>query len=126
MRLTFETPRLAMRPFEAADARRIAYLAGEYDVAKMCSRVPHPYSVDMAEQWLARQRAERERHLDFPFAVTLARDGVIGSIGVVRTDTPDTWEIGYWLGLPYWGLGYASEAVHGLMAAAKVIAPDLA
>ena len=40
MRLTFATRRLSMRPFEAADARRIAYLAGDYDVAKMCGRVP--------------------------------------------------------------------------------------
>jgi RimJ/RimL family protein N-acetyltransferase len=115
MRLTFETPRLAMRPFEADDARRIAYLAGEYDVAKMCGRVPHPYSVDMAEQWLRRHRAEREQGRDFPFAVTLERDGVIGSCGVSRTDAADTWEIGYWFGLPYWGLGYASEAARGLM-----------
>ena len=65
MRLTFKTPRLTMRPFEADDAPRIAYLAGEYDVAKMCGRVPHPYSVDMAEQWLLRHRAERQRKIEF-------------------------------------------------------------
>jgi RimJ/RimL family protein N-acetyltransferase len=104
-----------MRPFEANDARRIAYLAGEYDVAKMCGRVPHPYSVQMAEQWMRRHEATREQRRDFPFAITLERDGVIGSCGVSRTDDEDVWEIGYWLGMPYWGLGYASEAAHGLM-----------
>ena len=96
MRLTFETPRLAMRPFEPGDARRIAYLAGEYDVAKMCSRVPHPYSVSMAERWLAGHDTERGDKRDFPFAVTHPRDGVIGSCGTVHPElregcTPTAW-----------------------------------
>jgi RimJ/RimL family protein N-acetyltransferase len=119
MQVAFETPRLAMRPFGLGDARRISYLAGEYDVAKMCGRVPHPYSVDMAEQWLGRLRVEGEQLLDFPFAITLQRDGVIGSCGVTCTGEAGTWEVGYWLGLAYWGLGYASEALRGLMAWAQ-------
>ena len=53
MRLLIETPRLALRPFELSDARRIAYLAGDYQVAKMCGRVPSPYSVAHAEEWIA-------------------------------------------------------------------------
>jgi RimJ/RimL family protein N-acetyltransferase len=113
MRLHFETTRLSMRPFEAEDARRIAYLAGEYDVARMCGRVPHPYSLKQAEEWLATQDDKRQRG-DYSFAITLARDGLVGSCGVTRT-APDTWEIGYWLGMPYWGMGYASEAAQGLM-----------
>lgn len=118
MRLTFETQRLAMRPFETADARRIAYLAGDYDVAKMTSRIPHPYSVQMAEQWLTLHADSRERRRDFSFAITLPRDGVIGACGLSRPEgetDPDIWEIGYWLGLPYWGLGYAAEAARGLI-----------
>jgi RimJ/RimL family protein N-acetyltransferase len=49
--------------------------------------------------------------------VTAPIDGLIGSCGIHRSGEKDstTWEIGYWYGLPYWGLGYASEAAQALM-----------
>jgi len=117
MLLTIQTPRLTLRPFTEADAARLAYLAGDYDVAKMCGRVPHPYSLAAAHEWIARQGADRARGGDFPFAVTAPIDGLVGCVGVHRAgDTPDgAYEIGYWFGLPYWGLGYASEAARSVM-----------
>ncbi len=124
MKTTIETERLALRPFELTDARRVSYLAGDYEVAKMCGRVPHPYPVLIAEAWIATQAAARAKGEDYPFAVTLPGDGLIGACGVNRASVssaagPDTWELGYWLGLPYWGQGYASEASRGLMAWAR-------
>ena len=115
MRLLIETPRLTLRPFEASDARRIAYLAGEYAVARMCSRVPSPYSLAHARTWIAGHDRLRQRGQEYPFAVTLERDGLIGSCGVMRLPGQEAWEIGYWLGAPYWGQGYASEAGRAVM-----------
>ena len=115
MRLLIETQRLALRPFEAADARRIAYLAGEYDVARMCGRVPSPYPLAHAREWIAGHDRLRQRGQEYPFAITLARDGLIGSCGVTRMPGVEAWEIGYWLGMPYWGQGFASEAAHAVM-----------
>jgi RimJ/RimL family protein N-acetyltransferase len=114
---TIQTQRLTLRPFRDADARRIAYLAGDYDVARMCGRVPHPYSFKMALDWVATHPGKLESGSEFPFAIDLERDGLIGSIGVNRAgdgaDAP--WELGYWLGRPYWGMGYATEAARALM-----------
>jgi ribosomal-protein-alanine N-acetyltransferase len=116
-----DTARLRLRPYEATDARRLSYLAGDYDVAKMCGRIPHPYPVLIAEGWIALQAAARRRGEDYPFAVVLPRDGLIGSCGVSRkagsANEPhaDEWELGYWIGRPYWGLGYASEAAAAVM-----------
>jgi RimJ/RimL family protein N-acetyltransferase len=106
-----------LRPFTEADAARLAYLAGDYDVAKMCGRVPHPYSMAAAHEWIGRQGPARASGGDFPFAVTAPIDGLVGCCGVHRTgDTSDgAYEIGYWFGLPYWGLGYASEAARAVM-----------
>jgi [ribosomal protein S5]-alanine N-acetyltransferase len=117
MLLTIQTKRLTLRPFDEADARRIAYLAGDYDVAKMCGRVPHPYPMSAAYSFLGMTEKGRETGAEFAFAVTAPIDGLVGACGVNRLGAPDdaTWEIGYWFGLPYWGLGYASEAGKALM-----------
>jgi ribosomal-protein-alanine N-acetyltransferase len=117
MLLTIRTERLTLRPFNESDARRIAYLAGDYDVARMCGRVPHPYPVAAAYSWIDRHENDRQKGGEFAFAVTAPFDGLIGSIGVNRTGDPAdaAWELGYWLGMPYWGFGYASEAGRALM-----------
>jgi ribosomal-protein-alanine N-acetyltransferase len=117
MLLTITTQRLTLRPFEEADAPRIAYLAGDYDVSKMCGRVPHPYPLAAAYDWLDRLDRDRESGADFPFAVTAPIDGLIGCCGVTRAGDPADamWELGYWFGMPYWGLGYASETAKAVM-----------
>jgi RimJ/RimL family protein N-acetyltransferase len=117
MQTTIRTKRLTLRPFIEADARRIAYLAGEYDVAKMCGRVPHPYSMADAYSFIGLIERGWDSAREFAFAITAPIDGLIGSCGVMRAegDAPDAFEIGYWLGRPYWGMGYASEAAKGVM-----------
>jgi ribosomal-protein-alanine N-acetyltransferase len=114
---TIRTPRLLLRPFEEADARRVAYLAGEYDVAKMCGRVPHPYTMASAYDFIDIMRKGRASGAEHAFAVTAPIDGLVGAAGVTRVGPKgsETYEIGYWFGMPYWGLGYASETGRGLM-----------
>jgi len=121
MQLTITTPRLTMRPFEETDARRIAYLAGDYDVAKMCSRVPHPYTMANAYDFIGWISKSRENGRELSFAVTAPIDGLIGACGVSRVgdDTDGVFELGYWFGKPYWGLGYASEAARAVMGWAR-------
>ncbi|MBL8559176.1 MAG: GNAT family N-acetyltransferase [Hyphomonadaceae bacterium] len=110
MRDTIETNRLTLRPFTASDAATVTRLVGDWDVARMCARIPHPYREDDAKQWLATLPKARAEGASFTFAVTSAKDGVIGAIGLTRRDADETFEIGYWLGKPYWGQGYATEA----------------
>lgn len=116
MRTTITTKRLTLRPFEDTDARRIAYLVGDYDVARMCGRVPHPYTMAHAYEFLGMITRGREAGQEFAFAVCAPIDGLIGSCGVSAINGAErTYEIGYWFGMPYWGLGYASEAAQGVM-----------
>lgn len=114
---TIITRRLTLRRYQEADAARVAYLAGDYDVAKMCGRVPHPYPIAAAYSFFDMLERGEEAGKEHAFAVTLPIDGVIGACGLSRIGEASaaTWELGYWYGMPYWGLGYASEAARALM-----------
>jgi len=122
MRETITTDRLTLRQFTLADAPTMCALVGDYDVAKMLSGCPHPYTREDADNWLSMRRAKWAEGSSFPFAITTKADGLIGRIGVQVT-TSDEWkalgafQLGYWLGKPYWGLGYATEAGRAVLTA---------
>src|SRR6516165_4233640 len=97
-----ETERLRLRPFRSADAGEFARLAGDWAVASMTSDIPYPFSRRQAFAWLVPMRGEVR------FAIE--RDGqLIGGAGFYRRAS-GTAELGFWLGRPWWGHGYATEA----------------
>jgi ribosomal-protein-alanine N-acetyltransferase len=105
---TLETERLLLRPFRAVDAAAVAALAGDWDVARMTARIPHPYTTEMAEAWIATHAPLLRRGEEYVFCIEC--DGkVAGCIGLQRSrDT--IYELGYWLGKAWWGKGLATEA----------------
>jgi RimJ/RimL family protein N-acetyltransferase len=115
MRDTIETNRLTLRPFATSDAAVVATLAGDWDVARMCARIPHPYAESDAHQWFATQPKARAEGRSFAFAIANAHDGLVGAIGLDARDG-DPLTLGYWLGKPYWGRGYATEAGAAVLA----------
>ena len=103
------TDRLILRPPEAGDVEAITRLAGDYAIASMTTRMPHPYAEADARHFVdlvARQDPGRER----TFVIERQGEGVIGCLGFHRTPEAPL-EIGYWLGRPHWSRGYATEAV---------------
>ena len=108
-----ETRRLALRAPAFSDAPRLAILANDLGVARMTTRLPHPYTRGDAEGFLARMAAIDYRR-EAVFAVEHEDEGVIGLIGMHPTGQFGP-EIGYWLGRPYWGRGLATEAANGLL-----------
>ncbi len=106
-----ETARLVLRPYKRADLPFIPALIGDWDVARWLSRAPFPYTDQDARDWLGISRRIRWWRLGLPYVVTRRDDGaVLGGIGVSFDDN----EIGYWIGKPHWGQGYATEAVRGI------------
>lgn len=103
-----KTERLFLRPLRPDDAPRIAKLAGDWAVASMTGRIPYPYSVETAQQWL-NGLAEGEK----AFAIDHAGE-LIGICGYTR-EADGAAHIGYWIGKPYWGRGFATEAARALM-----------
>ena len=65
----------------------------------------------MAEAWIAKHAPDFEAGKAVHWAVTLSATGeLFGAIGLVQSPPHRRAELGYWLGVPYWGRGYASEA----------------
>lgn len=102
------TSRLVLREPRCADAARIADYAGDFEVARMTARIPYPYGKSDAEHWLAAVETEGGA-----FAIELGGE-FIGCCGLAMLDER-TAEIGYWIGRPWWGRGFATEAVGALV-----------
>jgi len=105
------TARLRLRAPGSGDLQRCAELLGDYEVAKMLSRVPFPYDLEAGKAFLAKS-AENWKAWPKSGEVNfmIDHDGeMIG--GVSFKALHETPEIGYWLGRAYWGRGYISEAI---------------
>jgi len=112
---TLATERLLLRPFQPTDSARVQLLAGNPNVARMTSNIPHPYTDGEAANWIAAHGDDWQRGSAAIFAVCLRSDGeLIGAVGLMNILNQDA-ELGYWVGEPYWGQGYASEAVDALI-----------
>ena len=73
--------------------------------------LPYPYTENDAEDFI-RAMLSADKDSTFAFAITLD-DKVIGSIGVFRQENihSRTAEMGYYIGEPYWGNGYMTNAI---------------
>jgi len=103
------TERLFLRPLEMTDAPRLRELGDDFEVAKMLTSWPHPYTLADAEA-LVRQGRDADPADEATFAIELPGEGPIGTIGFDR-DGVLAHDVGYWIGRPYWGRGYVSEAL---------------
>ncbi len=108
---TLKSSRLILRPFETADAREVQRLAGDRSIADTTLEIPYPYEDGMAEKWISTHREKFEAGEMVNFAITLLETKrLIGAMGLVIVPRFERAELGYWIGKPYWGNGYCTEA----------------
>jgi RimJ/RimL family protein N-acetyltransferase len=108
---TLESERLVLRPPQLADAPAIAALANNRKVAEMTASIPHPYRIEDAEAWLA-GNAEKAGPV---YGIFERKGGAFVGTCIYQMRDEAIPEIGYWVGEPYWGRGYATEAVRTMI-----------
>ena len=107
------TERLLLRDFRREDIPDIVRLAGAREVAATTLRIPHPYTEANAEQFL---KMRQEEKFGYSFAITLLGSGELcGGVGLHPDPVHPRAELGYWIGVPYWGHGYATEAARAVL-----------
>lgn len=106
-----QTKRLVLRAPIRGDVPDLVRLADNRNIAAVLSRLPSPYTRADAIAFVEifSQRADER-----PYAITLD-DQFIGIVGFTYFQNGEPPELGYWLGEPYWGKGYMSEAVKALL-----------
>ena len=113
--MTLETERLILRPWKEDDAESLYKYAKNPEVGPIAGWPVHT-SVENSREIIKSVLAADET-----YAVCLREDNVaIGSIGLITPAqshtkaADDEIEIGYWIGVPYWGQGLIPEAVRAL------------
>ena len=106
--MILQTNRLILRPWCEDDAENLYKYARDPEVGPPAGWQPHT-SVENSREIIRAVLAKPET-----YAVCLKSDGKpIGSIGFHRADLAeldDEYELGYWIGKPFWGLGLIPEA----------------
>jgi RimJ/RimL family protein N-acetyltransferase len=112
---TFETKRLALRPLELEDAAEFVRLfEGDWEAVKQTGRMPYPVTEAAMRNWIELHAAAASE----TFLMIRREDGAaLGGVGFGGTGVVN--ELGYALGRPYWGRGYATEGVLAMIEYAR-------
>ena len=103
-----------LRDINTVSSSQIQQLANNYAVKKnLRDFFPFPYSVEDAEFFLESAAVGSMGHV-FALYADQAFIG-IGSLIPQKQEHRINAEIGYWIGEPYWGKGYATAAVKQLV-----------
>lgn len=119
MRDRINTERLVLRPLVFSDAPAFSRLANDYDIAKMTGSFPYPFPLLSAEFKVMYLMSHRRRGLAHPYAISIEGGELMGIMDLFRKDSSSSFEIGYWIGRPFWGQGYISEAAKAVIKEAR-------
>ena len=107
-----QTDRLLLRPLQLADAKQTQRLFPQWEVVKLLNAiVPWPYPADGAHLYyrdVALPAIEREDEWHWTLRLKQSPEQHIGVISLHKDPADNR---GFWLGLPWHGLGLMTEAV---------------
>ena len=108
-----KTERLIIKSPQMDDAVELTELINDKSVVKWLSDIPFPYTVRHAEEFIERAQEKALKNESYNFMI-FQNNKMIGGIGLTEFRKRSC-ELGYWLGKKYWGNGFATEAVNGIL-----------
>jgi [ribosomal protein S5]-alanine N-acetyltransferase len=107
-KVQLRTERLLLRGYDEADVAKLIPLLNAKEVVVTTLRIPHPYTETNAREFV---KSMREQEPQTKFGIFDASTGELyGGVGLMPEPQQFRAELGYWIGHPYWGRGYATEA----------------
>lgn len=118
---SLKTERLHLRPVRVEDAPAFRRLADNPKITRMTGSFPSPFPLRSVEGLLtifaARMAIGRAAKW------SIFHDGkFVGAVGLTKIE--NGWDIGYWIGEPYWGQGFATEAVRAVLGHVRSCDPE--
>ena len=119
-----ETERLRLAPLAPADAPEVQALASAFEISDMTLSIPHPYPDGAALSWIESIQSSWAGGHGGSWSIRLRGDGPNGGgeggrlVGVIHAELQPnngSAELGYWIGVPFWGRGYMTEAVRAII-----------
>jgi RimJ/RimL family protein N-acetyltransferase len=115
MHKTIETQRLLLRPLRPDDGADIAAKINTYEISKNLARVPFPYTLADAEEFLAWAAGFDHRSAFRVISLKQDPETLIGLISYDWIDSKQHAELGYWLVQEHWGKGLMTEAARAMV-----------
>ena len=114
--VVLKTNRLILRPLCRDDIPQFLPLIGAREIAATTLRIPHPYTLEDAVKFLEYSDSVWQKQEGARFGIFL-REGerLCGGIGLAAHLEHNRAELGYWIGLPFWGKGYCTEAAREVL-----------
>ncbi len=106
-----QTDRLTLRPLELSDAPRIEQFVSDARVALMTASIPHPYPPGAGEDFVRQVQGDVRNGKSVLWAIVpCGAEALVGTIALRIDRVNAIGELGYWVGVPFWGRGYAGQA----------------
>src|ERR1700678_3211173 len=111
-----QTERLTLRTHAISDVQALMPLIGAREVAATTLRIPHPYTESDARDFIAATQEDLSSGTELRMAIVVREsDTLCGGVGLRIEPAHRRAELGYWIGVPYWGNGFATEAAGAMM-----------
>lgn len=111
-----KTARLLLRPLREEDLPELVELMKDKRIYETTLRVPYPYAMEKAQEWLGIGAGQWTDGTGCQFAVCELDTGrYVGGLGLEIVREHERAELGFWAGVPYWGRGYTTEASHAVL-----------
>lgn len=109
---TLETERFILRPPLKKDIPTIIKHMQHPSISANTLHIPYPYSKIDAMTWVTKSKQEIVKGLSYTFCIIYKKTNeMIGAIGLHMNTDHNRAEAGYWIAVPYWNKGVATEAL---------------